>query len=383
MENQDGRLSLHDYLEKYWDWFAMWRSPFSNDDDIAKRQDNLRVDLAKRYPDWSPEEIDITIRLRQIPTHLKDAAIARRFALDDPGELGRGLAVLNRFYEFNAEMVPESILEICASGDVELARRLVAGRCYGHLAIISGPALHMEVIYGILQRDSNVAERLIPQFALQKGVRPWLEGIYAALRGAFENRANEVARGLQMNLEGLNKMREKAELEGAINLAAHGLYRLFQSISPDLVSRFDAAQPFPWDADFHAWVQEHPNPLAELDLTGVSPVLHELIVHGKKPSWLTPRPEPLYEIVLLRGDPNSGDLLNEIETCAGGDGSLKSAKALLAHAPWPLRWNITSDMKSYLDTCQQRIEKFRGQAEVREMTPNRLRYFISAETGAH
>jgi len=79
---------------------------------------------------------------------------------------------------------------------------------------------------------------------------------------------------------------------------------------------------------------------------------------------------------LLAGDPRSKELLSEIETCAGGDGSLKSAKALLAHAPWPLRWNFTQEHKGYLDACRERIEKAGGQAEVREMAPNQFRFFI-------
>jgi hypothetical protein len=382
MDERDGKLSLHEYLTKYWDWFAPWRGPFTDDREIAQRQDANRAEVARLHPDWSPEQVDVAIRLWQIPMHLKDAAIARRFALDDPGELARGLAILNRFDQITAsDPARERVLDICASGDVEHARRLVEGRCHGHTAIMSLDSLHMDVIYSILQRNPGFVSRLVPQFALQRGVGPWLEGIYIALRGASENRPDEVARGLQVHMTGLHKMHQKPELDGAINLCVHGLYRLLQWVSAGLVSQFDAGQRFPWDAAFHAWVDAHPNPLADLQLADISPVLHDLIVHGKTPSWLVPPAEPLYEIVLLGGDPKSNKLLNEIEGCAGGNGSLKSAKALLAHAPWPLRWDFRKEDKDYLDACRRSIEQFGGRAEVREMAPNRFRFFIPAEVG--
>ena len=379
MEERDGKLSLHEYLVKYWDLFAPWRSPFSNDEKIAQHQESCRAEVARLHPECSPEEVETTVRLLQIPMHLREVAIARRFALDDPGELGRGLAILNRFHQLNPAPHVLPVLEVCASGDVELARRLVTGRCFGHLAIVSTENLHMDVIYGILQRDPGVVGRLVPQFALQTHLRPWLEGIYIALKGAFEKRADEVARGLQVHMIGLHKMQQKDELDGAINLTVHGLYRVLDWSDVELVSQFDPAQPFPWDAAFHAWVQDYPDPLADQDFADISPVLNDLIVHGKPPSWLIPRPGPLYELVLLGGDPQSKELLTEIETCAGGNGSLKSAKALLAHAPWPLRWNFTQEYKGYLDACRERIEKCGGQAEVKEMEPNRFRFFIPGD----
>lgn len=361
MESRDGSLSLHEFMKKRWSWYDI-----SNDEKIAKRQEKRRAELANRYTNWSANEVDTSLRLWQCSIDLNDVAISRRVALDDPGELGRGLAVANRFHELN-NTVEDGVVAICASGDVNLARRLLNGRMFPRRAVVSREFLHMDVIYGLLQNDSEVVKRLIPLFAAQKDVRPWLEGIYVALSGVFENRADVVARGLELHMTGIHKMQQKSELMGAVNLTVHGLYRLIEWMSPELVSKFDVTQPFPWDAEFHAWTQDNPHPLAELDFTDISPVLHDFLVHGKMPQWMIVPPQRLYELVLLGGDTNSKELLNEVERNGGGNGSLKSAKALLANAPCSLQWGIPKDQLDYLERCCEYLEKAGGQAEVREM----------------
>lgn len=373
MESRDGSLSLHEFMKKRWSWYDI-----SNDEKISKRQDERRAKLAKLHTTWSPDEIDTTLRLYQCSMDLKDVAISRRVALDDPGELGRGLAVLNRFHEISNTIdrgiVEDGVLDICASGDLLLARRLLEGRIFARRAVVSGERLHNDVIYGLLQNDSETVRRLIPLFSVQKNVRPWLEGIYIALRGGVDNRADDVARGLELHMSGIHKMQQKSELMGAVNLAAQGLYRLIEWMSPDLVSQFDVTRPFPWDAEFHAWTSNNPHPLAELDFTDISPVLHDFLVLGKVPQWMIVPPQPLYELVLLGGDPNSKELLNEVERNGGGNGSLKSAKALLANAPCSLQWGIPKDQLDYFERCREYLEKAGAQAEIREMTTRDFRF---------
>jgi hypothetical protein len=46
---------------------------------------------------------------------------------------------------------------------------------------------------------------------------------------------------------------------------------------------FNIAESLPWDAGFHAWTAGHPDPLAGLDLAGVSPALQDVVVNLNSP----------------------------------------------------------------------------------------------------
>jgi hypothetical protein len=72
-------------------------------------------------------------------------------------------------------------------------------------------------------------------------------------------------------------------LEEAVSLTAHGLYRLCERANPTLVVGFNIAESLPWDAGFHAWTAAHPDPLAGLDLTSVSPALQDVVVNLNSP----------------------------------------------------------------------------------------------------
>jgi hypothetical protein len=51
------------------------------------------------------------------------------------------------------------------------------------------------------------------------------------------------------------------------------------------VASFDVTQDHPWDAEFHAWTEARPNPLAGIDLRGIAPILHDALILLKPPDW--------------------------------------------------------------------------------------------------
>src|SRR5262249_22805365 len=160
---------------------------------------------------------------------------------------------------------------------------------------------------------------------------------YDCLTGIARRRPELVAGGLAMMLAGKY---QKDDMDDAISLVAHGLYRICECVSPDLVAAFDVGSPGPWDTEVHALCQSPQNPVEGLDLTSVAPELHDMIVLGKVPEWLKPVPQELYELVLLGGDAKQRDLLELIGRCAGTRGGPRGAKQVLECYPVVLCWNM-------------------------------------------
>jgi hypothetical protein len=263
--------------------------------------DETIAELAGQHAAWSPDRLRATLPFLFLATDLRDVAIACRFALDDPEELGRGLAILGRLRWLEGLIGREAVadagpvLEAFAARDVEAALRLADGE-----PSVSQAADGEELEFLDLLTLAVVAACRGDYPALGSVVRrmgastlfPWQEGIRGCLAGLAGRRANEVAGGLSRLLEGMRRLRRKDELDEAVCLAAHGLYRLCERASPNLVAGIDAAEPIPWDAGFHAWSEAHPDGLAGVDLTGISPVLHEAVVRLRPPgSWAT-QPSP-------------------------------------------------------------------------------------------
>ena len=49
------------------------------------------------------------------------------------------------------------------------------------------------------------------------------------------------------------------------------------------MAEFDIAEPLPLDSGFHAWTTAHPDPIAGLDLSSISPALQDAVVGLKMP----------------------------------------------------------------------------------------------------
>ena len=366
MEDRDGHLSLEDFLAKRWNIKELQKSTSDRDNRESQRMAKWQSDLAQLHPEWSPDQVDTVISIALTTNELRDVAIARRFTLEDPAELGRGLSVyyrLLRIRDRGQRAVSEvgAFIEACAVRDVAMVQGVVEGARAGYTAIPSDEHLRDIAEIAILQEDFKTLQLATARMRDRK-VGPWLQAIYSCLMGVAERKPDLVAGGLESCLTALHKMRHKDELEGAINLVAQGLHRLCEWVSPELVSGFDVTQPFPWDTEFHAWCQDHPDPLEGIDLSGISPVLHEAVVFGRPPEWLTPVPNKQYEIVLHGGDPKSPKVLDLVGTCA--DGTVREARQLLERCPVVLRWNVPLE---YAERVCGNLKDAGASAEVRAM----------------
>jgi hypothetical protein len=289
MEERGGKATLQQFLAKRWNSEDYFRS-----EGLSKREAALRVaddgaEVAQQHPGWSPEKVRAALALSYLTMDLKEVAVARRFTLDDPGELGRGLSVLSRLRWLDGWIGGytyvdfDGVVEAFAVRDLTAAERLAEGEP----AVSQGPPEFLDlcsravaaVCGGETARLRSVTRKMV-----KDKLRPWQQGVCLCLTGIGDRQPVQVAEGLALLLDGMHKMRQKGELEEAINLPAQGLYRLAEWASPDLVAGFDVRQAFPWDADFHAWCQGHPHPLAGLDLTGVAPALHEAVVLLRPPA---------------------------------------------------------------------------------------------------
>ena len=168
--------------------------------------------------------------------------------------------------------------------DLRVAQHLAVGEpsvSQGDLEFLDLCTLGVAAVY---RKDNQAPWSVLRQMASGKP-RPWQQGISTCLTGVADRRPEQVAEGLTLLIDGIRSLRQKDELEEAICVPAHGLYRLCEWVSPDLVARFDVKQSFPWDGEFHAWCQGHSDSLTGLDLAGISPVLHEAVVRLQPPTW--------------------------------------------------------------------------------------------------
>src|SRR5688572_9405372 len=97
MRERDGALAFPELVTRSWDLDPrLWRSPFKNETDRDRCLDEWRASWAARRPAWTAAQIDDAIRLEHVAVYLPEIAIARRCALDDPGELVRLLIASHR-----------------------------------------------------------------------------------------------------------------------------------------------------------------------------------------------------------------------------------------------------------------------------------------------
>ena len=354
MDDGNGEMSLEDLIAEHWD--------------VARSRPELaarwRPNLVERHPELSGEQIDTLLSFQHLNADLKKTAIARRFALEDPAELARGLAVCNRlhlmfFARDQGACDFKGLFDLCATRETLLAERSVDGVRAGNDAFPDNWERIDIAVTAILQKDAETLNLVTSRLPEIMKVAKWIEGICTCLIGVAERQPEQVASGLAQHLTSIQKMRQKDELDGAINLNAQGLYRLCEWASPELVSGFDATQGVPWDAEFHEWCEEHPDPLAGTDLKSVSTVLHDAVLLGKPPAWLESPGESRFEVVLTGGDPDWAKKY------------FKQAE-FLQHCPVALRWNLTRQLAEG-ERC--RIEEGGGLAEVRPMVSGPCQYF--------
>src|SRR5262249_33282020 len=154
-------------------------------------------------------------------------------------------------------------------------------------------------------------------------------------------------------------------LFAVFNVEVHGLYRLAEWISPDLVTGFDVTTPFPWDAEFHAWTQTHDRVLEGVNFSDIAPLVRDAVLDLKYPDWWIQTPNAakaaeqyraeqlkICELWLLNFG-NNPESVAKIVTETGAR-NIKSVPALLTPC---MRW-VARNWK-------RQIEAAGGSAEIR------------------
>jgi hypothetical protein len=292
IEERDGKLTLEQFLAKRWDYQQVDRSFGLSPREVTQRQKESCDQIAAAHPNWSSEQVRSALHFGYLTMDLREVAIARRFTLEDPAELARGLSVLGRLRWIETLIAGQPYADFDALSEAFAARDLAAVQ---HLA--EGDhgkigddeeflALCPWAVRAAYQKDFTQLRSVIKRMRKRK-LHPWQEGACGCLEGIAASDATQFASGLTRYVDATRAMRMKDDLEDAIELRAHGLYRLGEWLSPDLVAAADVAQALPWDAGFHAWCQTHPDPLVGVDLTGISPVLHDAVVRLQLPAgWI-------------------------------------------------------------------------------------------------
>jgi hypothetical protein len=379
MDECDGELPLHDFLTHRWETARPnWTWDFMEHE---RSKEAAHSDFAERYPQLSASEVDLAASFNNVRLDLVATGIARRIVLEDPQELALRLAIAIQldahFHQWEPldGVSPTGALHCCAARNFDAARQLVEGNRAGMRAFPDHEQVLEIAMTAALLRDLTTLKTVT---SLMTDVRMagWEEGLADCLTGVAQHNPTQVAAGLNRFLQTIHKMQLRPELDGAVNLEAQGLFRLIESISPGLVAEFDVSQDFPWDAGFHRWFDEHPEPLAGLDLTGIAPELHDAVVLGNRPKWMVPAAREKRFEVILTGIPRNptAELCKEIGRCAGMKGTKKEIAALMEYAPVVIFWGLTED---FAHKVRDRIAMFGGTAEVRELAPTVYRLFTS------
>jgi hypothetical protein len=378
--------SLKEYLVGSWELppFLDAKTPAEANEALAVLIPNARLE----FPGLSDEQLDGILRLRGITEEMTNIAVARRCGFDDVPDFLNWIDTLSRLSHARIFHQPyrDGLLLL---GDTEGLRRMFRRLpCEGHLAVIDYSWIFPEAIRAMVQGDENrlaTCVRLMPKVD-SRSLRPWLATLFATVTAVHAGNAAEVASQLGLHMQAMLNLKQKGELANTLMWAAHTTCRAIEAFRPELLAEFDLNQPWPWDAAVHAAVtarrQSPGDPLAACDLSGLPPLLTQLILNRSVPDWLD-YSTAQFEIALVRGDPASKELLNEIETMAGGNGKQRAAKLLLTHAsearPLPLRWGPGPQMKTYFDAAAIRMTGQGARVIVGEHAAQAFPYLIAPD----
>ena len=270
------------------------------------------------FPALTDQQVDQMFRLLEFAESVEYSAAARRAALDDPAELVMAVRLAYRTHfairgRWRNRCDLDQLLPMCAVGDIELARRVAKGRRGAASAVPHAGELISIATVAWLNKDTETQAIVVQEIEAMsmKYVNPWDEAVLRAFCAAHHSDADGVANQIGNLLTSIKKLRDKTDTSHVINLEAHGLYRLLQSDSPELVQSFDATQGFPWDPEVHAWCDENPSSAETWDLVRLSKDLHQIVVKRKIPSWL-PKLE-FYQVELLEADPTNPDVVTAVD----------------------------------------------------------------------
>ncbi len=340
-QNRFASLSIKEWLAACWNCEAFYKTKYTyaeTDEAIAEKVASHRLD-----PMWSAEQARTALAFDTIAQNQIDP-VARRILRDDPAELAlrqslslrlglltAKLEELRTTYPVDVGLAPAQIVQAFAVRDSQWARQLTG---FDYAAV--GVKLQDEelALLAAQRRDFDGVRRHLPRGRVPREA----EWRWSCLRGIADNNPELVRAGLQKELD--RNRSSRAALEeagyGIVNLEVHGFYRLCEHVSPELIATFDVHQSFPWDAEFHEWTQAHENPVAGLDLTDISPALHNALVLLKLPlDWTSSlavgSPLDLCDLVLTDPGPRPGAVIGWLaeNVC----GSRKKAEQLIATCP--------------------------------------------------
>jgi hypothetical protein len=349
MEERDGKLPFEEYFAKRWDVERFLMSGrFYTEEMFAK----LFLSCAIQNPTWSSDQTRVALALRMATAELNDVAIARRFALDAPEQLAQGMCLVNRMSWLMSQrgFWNPGGSKLGPLGALAIRDRLLVERYYQCSPIADGPLpdddLTTVAVDAALHRDVNRLRTITDAMSRSRD-SAWMQAKYDCFCGVAKHDPDLVAKSLSLFIERVRRLRAKDELDEAVCLEAHGLYRLCEWVSPELVATFDEAQALPWDAGFHAWAQTHENPIEGVDLTVVSPILHDTLVRLEPPEWWIPPEttpdevgdiEDLCAVKLLTVGERIADVVKEIQCIA--DASVDDANRLITNSPVVIRQGI-------------------------------------------
>jgi hypothetical protein len=297
-----------------------WGEAITDADWAADHFQRLVDRLRETYPKLSTDQIELMLRLQRFRDRLEKTAVARRVVLEDPTELVLGLRMTYRVAyavrgQWKSGCDVDQLLPMCAVGDIEFARRVAKGRRGASHAIPHPGELINIATVAWLNKDRDTEEIVVKEIEAtsMKYVSPWEQAMLAAFCAAHHRDSAAVAGRISDLLDSIKKLRDKKDIDHIINLWAHGLYRLFENDSPELVESFDATQGFPWDPEVHAWCDEHPAFSEDWDFSAISKELHQIVVSGKVPRWL-PKLPAFYQVELLEADPAKEDVLDVVDS---------------------------------------------------------------------
>ncbi len=298
MSEERSQVSVETYLAKYFyttreDFIRAWEVQMPGR--AEQELDNQLFQQEMQRPELTPEQQLCILGSRHLMLHL-DVAVARRITLDDPAELARGLFVTNRFdmlnwgFQFQACDLVLSLFAVRDMAAIDhLAERTTVGETQypNHETSLCSKAAE-----ALIKRDFDALRPVIDRLKRKK-VSAWMQHKIACLLGIADRQPDQITQGLHGMLDSYQMRRDEDSHSTfmVFNVEAHGLYRLAEWISPDLVAGFDVTQSFPWDAEFHAWVETHEHPLDGLDFRGVAPLLRDAILDLKVPDWWIQTPE--------------------------------------------------------------------------------------------
>ena len=322
-QHRSMKLSILDWLAHCWDFEAYGRAEGKGDDYFA----HFLPTWQWRFQGWTLEQKRIGIAIEHAQRSIDPTlAIARRVVMDSPADLALSIALYVRLQWFERRLGEQSgigasksdtllIPQAMSVRDLAMAQRLMDGFVETNQYEVE--ALIIQSIRAAMARDMSALRPLAARLNKRK-VGKWQKWLCKCFQGIVDSNTQLVAEGLQQRIEDEYRNRKKEE-GNIVCLEAHQYYRLCAWVSPELVSSFDVTQPAPWDAAFHAWTEAHPNPLEGIDLSGISPVLHDGIINFKLPEWWRVLSQPEWPrdpcmLVLKDVGPNPKKIKQIIET---------------------------------------------------------------------